>query len=125
MTPPAGPRRTGALGARGSLAPAAGADGDVVVCYEAIYRRAEAAAGERRLLLAVLEDGIRTLLKHARAERGHACTLRREAVTWIRTDARDDVFAFERICEALGIDAGRLRARILARAAGDPRHPAH
>lgn len=97
----------------------------MVVRYEAIYRRAEAAAGERRLLLAVLEDGVRTLLKYAHAEHGRARTLRREAVTWIRTDARDDVFAFERICEALGIDAGRLRARILARADDDPRRPAH
>jgi hypothetical protein len=38
--------------------------------FSAVYRRAEPAEGERRLLLAVLEDGIRTLLKHAGATRG-------------------------------------------------------
>ena len=90
----------------------------MVVRYEAVYRRAEAAAGERRLLLAVLEDGIRTLLKYAHAEHGRARTLRREAFAWIRDEARDDVFAFERICEALGIDAARLRGRILGQAGG-------
>ena len=42
------------------------ADGEIAVRYEAVYRKAEAAGGERRLLLAVLEDGIRTFLKHAR-----------------------------------------------------------
>ncbi len=92
----------------------AGTDGDVVVRYEAVYRRAEAAVGERRLLLAVLEDGIRTLMKYAHGTNGRARTLRREALTWIRAEACDDVFAFERICEALAIDARRLRGRVLA-----------
>jgi hypothetical protein len=92
----------------------------VVVRYEAVYHRAEAAEGERRLLLAVLEDGIRTLLKYARATHGRARTLRREALAWIRTDSRDDVFAFESICETLGIDAARLRGRVLAEAIDPP-----
>src|SRR6266849_6830441 len=90
-----------------------GFDGDVCVRYEAVYRRAEPACGERRLLLAVLEDGIRTFLKNARATHGRAFNLRREALTWLTTDERSDVFAFENICEALGIDPSRLRQRVL------------
>jgi hypothetical protein len=90
-------------------------DAEMAVSFSAIYRRAEPAAGERRLLLAVLEDGIRTLLKHADARRGRARTLKREALAWLLSDAHTDVFAFASICEALEIDPGRLRGQILAR----------
>lgn len=70
---------------------------------------------ERRLLLAVLEDGVRTALKHAGATRGRPGMLLREALAWLASDARDDCFQFARICEALDIDAVRLRGRVLAR----------
>ena len=93
-----------------------GFDGDVCVRYEAVYKRAEPACGERRLLLAVLEDGIRTLLKYAQATRGRAFNLRREAMGWLTTPDHTDVFTFESICETLGIDASRLRGRVLAEA---------
>jgi hypothetical protein len=46
-------------------------------------------SGERRLLLAVLEDAIR------------------------QRKARNEPFAFESICDALEIDAGYLRRRLL------------
>jgi len=86
------------------------------VRYEAVYRRAEPASGERRLLLAVLEDGIRTLLKHARATHGRALNLRREAFTWLTASPDADVFSFTNICETLGIDSDRLRQRVLGEA---------
>jgi hypothetical protein len=91
-------------------------DPELAVAFDAIYGRAMPADAERRLLLAVLEDGIRTLIKHARATRGRAATLRREALTWLLSDANTDPFAFERICEALGIDSARLRGRVLGEA---------
>src|SRR5204862_7878687 len=74
------------------------------------------ACGERRPLLAVLEDGVRTSLKNARATQGRAFNLRRGALAWLTTEDRSDVFAFENICEALGIDASRLRQRVLGEA---------
>ncbi len=102
----------------------AGFDGEVCVRYEAVYRRAEPACGERRLMLAVLEDGIRAFLKNARATHGRAFNLRREALSWLSTDDRSDVFAFENICEALGIDASRLRQRVLGETSeGAPEGP--
>jgi hypothetical protein len=108
-------RRRAALSHPGhATADVTGFDGEVCVRYEAVYRRAEPAGGERRLLLAVLEDGIRTLLKHAGATHGRAFNLRREALTWITAVDQQDVFAFENICDALGIDATRLRQRVLA-----------
>jgi hypothetical protein len=90
-------------------------DAETAVSFGAIYRRSEPAEGERRLLLAVLEDGIRTLLKHAGATRGRARTLKREALAWLLSDAHSDVFAFASICEVLEIDPGRLRGQVLAR----------
>src|SRR5207249_1987274 len=122
---PAAPttRRRAALSHTGHAATdMSGFDGEVCVRYEAVYRRAEPACGERRLLLAVLEDGVRTFLKNARATQGRAFNLRREALAWLTTEDRSDVFAFENICEALGIDAGRLRQRVLGEAFdGEPR----
>jgi hypothetical protein len=104
----------------------AGADGEVCVRYEAVYRRAEPASGERRLLLAVLEDGIRTYLKYAHATHGRGFNLRREALVWLTAGDRRDVFAFENICEALAIDAPRLRERVLTEGQQSrPLHPVH
>ena len=110
-------RRRAALSHSGhAVTDMSGFDGEVCVRYEAVYRRAEPACGERRLLLAVLEDGVRTFLKNARATQGRAFNLRREAHAWLTTEDRSDVFAFENICEALGIDASRLRQRVLGEA---------
>ncbi len=90
-------------------------DAETAVSFGAVYRRVEPAEGERRLLLAVLEDGIRTLLKHAGATRGRARTLQNEALAWLLSDAHTDVFAFASICETLEIDPGRLRGQVMAR----------
>src|SRR2546430_17214394 len=71
-------RRRAALSHTGHAATdMSGFDGEVCVRYEAVYRRAEPACGERRLLLAVLEDGIRTVLKNGRATHRKAFNLRR------------------------------------------------
>ena len=94
---------------------AAHEDGGVAVTFDAVHQHAEPADGERRLLLAVLEDGIRTALKYAGATRGRARRLYREAVSWLASDARADVCQFARICEALEIDQERLRERVMAR----------
>jgi hypothetical protein len=119
-------RRRAALSHSGhAVGDVSGFDGEVCVRYEAVYRRAEPACGERRLLLAVLEDGIRTFLKNASATHGRAFNLRREAYTWLSTDDRSDVFSFEHICEALGIDPGRLRQRVLDEASLERSHSVH
>ena len=89
--------------------------------YMAILRRAEPSEPERRLLRAVLEDALQTLLKHAAVADGlRARRLRDEDMAWLVSEERSDVFAFESICETLGIDASWLRSRVLGhlRAAG-------
>ena len=64
--------------------------------------------GERRLLLATLEDAIRTLLdsRHPKHQR--------EDLDWLMSDDRTDPFTYLRICDALGIDPEWLRSRVLA-----------
>src|SRR5438552_19210648 len=114
-------RRRAALSHSGhAVTDMSGFDGEVCVRYEAVYRRAEPACGERRLLLAVLEAGIRTTLMNARATHGRAFNLRREALTWLTTDDRRVVLEIANICEELGIDATRLRQPVRAEASVGP-----
>lgn len=72
--------------------------------------------GERRLMLAVLEEGIRTLV-------GAIPTATpwwwRQAYVWVTSTDRDQPFGFESVCEVLGLDAALLRRRVLD-AAGIP-----
>jgi len=68
--------------------------------------------GERRLLLATLEDALRTLLG-GRWGRRHS-KYQREDLDWLMSDDRADPFTYLRICDALGIDAEWLRSRVLA-----------
>jgi hypothetical protein len=95
----------------------AGDEGDWTA-YQAVFRRAEPAHPERQLLRAVLKDGIQTFLQNVKATGRRSFSLhlqQREALAWIVSEERSGVFTFECICEMLGIEAGRLRAKVLAR----------
>jgi hypothetical protein len=81
--------------------------------YSSMRRRTLPSEGERKLLFAVLEDAIRCYLKHR--DSGDDC--RRdpeflEAVDWLSSDEESGPFAFVRVCDALGINADRLRMGI-------------
>src|SRR5262249_28403228 len=66
--------------------------------------------GELQLRLAVLEDCLRGLLAtRAGCSRALHCDL-----AWIESRNRDGPFAFEILCETLGIDAEGLRRRVHA-----------
>jgi hypothetical protein len=80
----------------------------------AALERSEAiVAGERRLMIAVLANALRSLFRDAdRPGRGAARRLRQD-LGWLTSQDRVDPFAFERICEALGLDASRIRGRVL------------
>jgi len=71
--------------------------------------------GELQLRLAVLEDCLRSLLA-ARDRRTRAL---RGDLAWIESRDRNGPFAFENLCETLGIDPERLRRRVRA-ALGQP-----
>ncbi|GIW44549.1 MAG: hypothetical protein KatS3mg077_1831 [Candidatus Binatia bacterium] len=67
---------------------------------------------EQRLMLAILEDAVYTVLKHAGSRSRRARRLVREAERWIALSDRSWVFSFENICAVLGFDAEVLRARL-------------
>lgn len=67
---------------------------------------------ERHLMLATLEDGIRTILRGAR---GRAARRRlQEDIDWLESDDREQPFSFLNVCDHLGIDSDYLRARVLS-----------
>jgi hypothetical protein len=76
-------------------------------------RRDSQASGERALMLAVLEDGIRCFQDHLRDARSNPRDLSRQAEAWIRAVDYDWPFSFNNVCETLGIDPSALRAALL------------
>ncbi len=77
--------------------------------YFAAFRRGRAVEGERRLMLAVLEDAVDSYRKYALARdpREQACFL--EAKEWFVSYDRSWLFAFENICDVLEMNAEYLR----------------
>jgi hypothetical protein len=78
--------------------------------YGNMCRKKLPAEGERKLLFAVLEDAIRCYLKNR--DRGHSDPDFLEASEWLSSDEESGPFSFIRVCEALGINADRLRMGI-------------
>ena len=70
--------------------------------------------GERRLMIAILEDAVDMYRKHAGAGDRRRQQLFLEAEEWIEGTDRMWVFSFENICDMLGFDAGQLRHGIRA-----------
>ena len=97
--------------------------------YFAAFRRGRAVEGERRLMLAVLEDAVDSYRKYALARdpREQACFL--EAKEWFLSGDRSWLFAFENICDVLEMNAEYLRCgldrwrRALAHAAARSAEP--
>jgi hypothetical protein len=77
----------------------------------------EAQSGERRLMVAILEDAIHTYLKFAGDPRKLQQDQFREADAWVESDDRSWVFAFASICEHLGLEPSQLRRGLRARKA--------
>jgi hypothetical protein len=67
---------------------------------------------ERRLLLAVLEDAIRTYQRYAFAHDRRGAALRAQVEEWFASEDSDWTFSFVAICDALGLETSYLRAGI-------------
>jgi hypothetical protein len=76
-------------------------------------RRDSFISGEKALMLAVLEDGIRCFQEHLRNPRSNPRMLSQEAEAWIKAVDYDWPFSFQNVCETLGIDADALRGALL------------
>ncbi len=87
------------------------------VQYVDLVRRNHVIEGELKLLLAVLEDAIRCYLRNANAKDGERRRDFVEVRTWFEgggsASARHaDIFSFENLCAALGIEPRCLLARL-------------
>lgn len=67
--------------------------------------RAGQLTGTKALMLAVLEDGIRSYLSNARG-------VSQEAEYWIHSDKRRSPFSFLVVCEMLNLDAEAVRGAL-------------
>jgi hypothetical protein len=76
--------------------------------FDRIRRRASL-DGERRLMVAILEDAVDVYRKQADARDRKRHQLFRDAEAWIESDDTAWIFSFENICDVLGIEAGYLR----------------
>lgn len=65
--------------------------------------------GERRLLLAILEDAIGCYRKYIAAHDNRGRRLFREAQGWIMSEDREYPFSFENICDCLQLNPAYIR----------------
>jgi hypothetical protein len=77
-------------------------------------RRDSYISGEKALMLAVLEDGIRCFQEHLRNPRSNPRLLSQQAEDWIRAVDYEWPFSFNNVCETLGVDPSALRTALLA-----------
>ena len=68
-----------------------------------------ARGSERSLLSALLFDGIQAYMNYVLATSARHRTRYREAFLWVTSSSRDDLFGFDNVCEALGLDPGYIR----------------
>lgn len=100
--------------------------------FYAAFRTGSAIAGEKRLMLAVLEDALDCYRKYATAREGMGLQMFRDVDVWITSRDRRWFYSYENICDTLEIDPdylrdGLARWRSLAFGAGPenptPGHP--
>jgi hypothetical protein len=77
--------------------------------FYAAFRGGSGVRGEKRLMLAVLEDALDCFQKYAAARDGHGQALFDEAQAWIVSNDRGWFFSYENICETLEINPEYLR----------------
>jgi hypothetical protein len=77
--------------------------------YNELIRRHHESSGELKLLVAVLEDAIHCYLDYGNADTRQRRLVFYEVRQWINSTNSNGLFAYDTLCEALGINAFRLR----------------
>lgn len=72
-------------------------------------RRGKDLTGEQRLMIAVLDSAVDDFLKHVAARDRLRQGLFAEAERWIESTDRSCLYAFETICDYLGLDVDYVR----------------
>ena len=105
---------------RGSMSYEKGNDAGLLLPgqYVDLVRRNEVIEGELKLLLAVLEDAIRCYLRNVNTKHGERRRDFVEVRNWFEAAGgaaaarRADIFSFDNLCAALGIEPRCLLARL-------------
>ena len=79
------------------------------VQYNALVRKRGTDDGESRLLLAVLKDALRAYVRNLDGRTEPARRDFLEDCACFNAEDQEGVFAYENVCEALGMEAGLLR----------------
>lgn len=98
-----------------SAAPFAGFSSDAIVVskYYDARHRSVCSDGEHRLMLAVLKTAICDYLQGSDPQTREGRRLSDEVGAWMsKKSPASGVFAYEEVCESLGIDPDRLRQRL-------------
>jgi len=77
-----------------------------------MHHRSRIDSGEARLALAILDDAIRCVLRHAESRLAHQRAEAVEALEWIRSDRSDYALCFVPICQLFDIDPDWIRGKI-------------
>lgn len=72
------------------------------------------AEGERRLMLAILEDAVDCFQKYLGTKEARGRQLWADAEEWILSDDRSWLFSFVNVCEVLGLQSDFIRQGLLA-----------
>ena len=86
------------------------------ILHAQVIRRARIGTplqAERRLMLAVLQDAVRTLQKHPEAHNPKRRRLVSQTARWVASDDIGWPFSFVNICDALGLHPGQLRSSLV------------
>jgi hypothetical protein len=68
---------------------------------------------EKRLMLAVLEDGVACFQKYLTARDGRGKRIFQETEEWVLEEPSERLFSFANVCETLGFDADYLRRGLM------------
>ncbi len=74
--------------------------------------RAARVEGERKLMVAVLEDAVRCFRKYSVASNRRGRRLFREVEAWFMEPDTGSALSFDYVCEASGLDADSIRSRL-------------
>ncbi len=77
------------------------------------HERGSAHGPERALMSALLFDGIMTCLNYAGTTSAGCRGKYKEAIQWVLTPGSEYVFAFDNVCDCLGINPDKLRIGLI------------
>jgi hypothetical protein len=86
--------------------------GEVILASQAFEPRRSDHQALRRLMIALLEDAIRTYQRNLFAESSHGRQLFHEAETWLMDDHPEAALHFQDVCDGLDLDADFLRGAL-------------